>query len=108
LGGHKKLKPVLAVVAFAVGALVAADHPGKATYDAKCKTCHGPDGAGNAAIAKTMKVTLRHLGSKEVQALSDADIKKIITGGQGKMKSVTGLSDKQVNDVTAYVRTLKP
>ena len=52
-------------------------------------------------------VTMQPLGSKEIQSLSDADIKKVVTEGHGKMKPVGGLDDKQVADVIAFVRTLK-
>jgi mono/diheme cytochrome c family protein len=79
---------------------------GKIVYDKKCATCHGPDGAGKDAIAKMMKVTLRPLGSKEVQAKSDAELSKDITAGNGKMKAVVGLSEADVANVVAYVRTL--
>ena len=80
---------------------------GKTVFDTKCKTCHGADGAGNPAIAKMLKVTMRPLGSAEVQAKSDDELKKDITQGNGKMKPVAGLAAKQVDDVVAYVRTLK-
>jgi cytochrome c5 len=80
---------------------------GKEVYDTKCKACHGASGQGNPAMAKMMKVEMRALGSKEVQALSDADLKKIVTEGKGKMKPVAGLAAKQVDDVVAFVRTLK-
>lgn len=80
---------------------------GKTVYDSKCQSCHGANGEGKAAIAKMFNVTMRPLGSKEVQARTDADIKKIITTGTGKMKPVAGLADKQVDDVVAYVRTIK-
>ena len=79
---------------------------GKAVYDAKCKTCHGADGKGNAALAKTLKVEFKDLASKEVQSKSDAELKKQITEGMGKMQAVKGLSDKQVEDVIAFVRSL--
>ena len=80
---------------------------GKELYTAKCAPCHGATGEGKPAIAKMFSVTQRHLGSKEVQAKSDADLKKIIAEGQGKMKPVTGVTAKQADDVVAYVRTLK-
>ena len=80
---------------------------GKQVFDSKCKGCHGPSGQGNPAIAKMMKVELRPLGSKEVQAMSDAELKKIIADGKGKMPKISGLSAKQVDDVVAFVRTLK-
>ncbi len=79
---------------------------GKAVFDAKCKSCHGADGSGNPAIAKMMKVTMRPLGSADVQSKSDAELKKIITEGTGKMKAQT-LTAKQADDVVAYIRTLK-
>jgi len=50
---------------------------------------------------------MRHLGSKEVQSRSDAEIRQIIATGKGRMKPVGGLARKQVEDVIAYVRTLK-
>ena len=80
---------------------------GKAVFASKCQACHGEKGEGKAAIAKMFNVTMRPLGSKEIQSMSDADIKKVITAGHGKMKPVTGLNDKQVADVVAFVRTLK-
>ena len=80
---------------------------GKAVFDKSCKACHGAEGQGNPGMAKMLKVEMRALGSKEVQAQSDADLKKIITEGKGKMKAPAGLSAKQVDDVVAFVRTLK-
>lgn len=80
---------------------------GKTVYGAKCQGCHGANGEGKAAIAKMFSVTMHPLGSKEIQSKTDADFKKVITEGHGKMKPVTGLDDKQVADVIAFVRTLK-
>ena len=62
-------------LAFAAGDATA----GKAAYDKACKSCHGADGTPNAAIAKSMKVEMKNLGSAEVQASSDEDLKKAIT-----------------------------
>jgi hypothetical protein len=74
--------PVCAVF-LALGAVQAfgAAADGKAVYDAKCKMCHKADGAGNAAMK------MKALGSAEVQAKSDADLKKDITGGQRQNES---------------------
>jgi mono/diheme cytochrome c family protein len=80
---------------------------GEAVYGAKCKNCHGADGAGNPAIAKMMNVTMKPLGSAEVLAKSDADLKAAITAGTGKMKPVSGLSPADADNVVAYLRTLK-
>jgi mono/diheme cytochrome c family protein len=80
---------------------------GKAIYDKACKSCHGATGAANPAIAKMMKVEMKDLSSSEVQALSDADLKKIVTEGKGKMKPIKTVTGKEVDDVVAYVRSLK-
>jgi mono/diheme cytochrome c family protein len=80
---------------------------GQAVYDRACKTCHGADGSANPAIAKMMKVEMQDLKSAEVQGLSDADIKKIVTDGKGKMRPVTSVSGTDLDNVAAYVHSLK-
>lgn len=92
---------VLAGAAFAADAAA-----GKTVYLAKCKGCHGVDGAPNATIAKMKGVTMKALGSKEVQAKSNADLKKDSTAGVGKMLPVK-LTDAEADNVVAFVRTLK-
>ena len=92
--------------ALAIPALAADATAGKTVYDSKCKICHGADGTGNAALAKSLKVEFKALASKDIQAKSDADFKKQITEGNGKMQPVKGLSDTQVQDVIAFVRSL--
>ncbi|MBI2815898.1 MAG: cytochrome c [Acidobacteria bacterium] len=79
---------------------------GKAVYDSKCKMCHGADGKGNPVIAKSLKVTLPDLTSQTVQSKTDDELKKQITEGRGKMQPVKGLTDRQIADVIAFVRTL--
>jgi hypothetical protein len=61
----------------------------------------------NPAIAKMMKVDMKSLGSADVQALSDDDIKTIVTTGKGKMKPISGVSGVSLDNVVAYVRGLK-
>jgi mono/diheme cytochrome c family protein len=80
---------------------------GKEIYTAKCAPCHGANGEGKAAIAKMFNVTQAPLASKEVQAKSDDQLKAVILKGQGKMKPVSGVTEKQAADVVAFVRTLK-
>jgi mono/diheme cytochrome c family protein len=80
---------------------------GQAAFERACKSCHGPDGTPNPAIEKMMKVEMKDLKSAEVQALSNDDIKKIITGGKDKMRPVTSVSGAALDDVAAYVHTLK-
>ena len=98
----------IALVFIATCGLVSAVAPeGEAVFTAKCQPCHGQKGEGKPAIAKMYKVEMHPLGSKEIQSKSDAEIKQTITAGKGKMKPVTGLTEKQIDDVIAYVRTLK-
>jgi cytochrome c6 len=92
-----------ATPAFAATGDVAA---GKAIYAKHCAMCHGPNGEGKEAIAKMYKVKMAALGSKEVQAKKDADLRKDITEGTGKMKPMRGLSEKELTDLIAYLRSL--
>jgi hypothetical protein len=52
-------------------------------------------------------VDIKDLKSPDVQATSDDDLKKIITDGKGKMKPVAGVSGAAVDNVVAYIRSLK-
>jgi hypothetical protein len=54
-----------------------------------------------------MKIEFRPLGSKEVQAKSDAELKKIILEGSGKMKPVKDVDSKAADDIVLYLRTLQ-
>jgi len=90
-----------------VGLAYAGAAEGKELYTAKCQTCHGANGEGKAAIGKMYNITMPNLASKETQAKPDAYLKKVIMTGQGKMKPVAGISDKQAGDIVAYIRTLK-
>src|SRR5271166_369970 len=88
------------------GSAFAADaKAGEAAYGKSCKGCHGAAGAANPGLAKMLNVTIKDLSSAEVQAESDADLKKVITDGQGKMKPVSSL-DGSADDVVAFLRTL--
>jgi len=80
---------------------------GKEVYTKKCQTCHGADGNGNPGMAKALKVEFKPLGSEEIQKKSDAEIKKIITDGSGKMKPVAGVTGADLDAVVAHVRTMK-
>ena len=50
---------------------------------------------------------MRDLGSKEVQALSDAELKTIITGRQRQDEAGQKLAGADVDNVVAYMRTFK-
>ena len=79
---------------------------GKEAYLKKCASCHGQEGEGKEAIAQMMKIKFVHLGSKEVQSKSDAELTKIPLEGTGKMKPVKDLNEQTTADIIAYLRTL--
>jgi mono/diheme cytochrome c family protein len=83
------------LIALGMGSLWAAAADGKATYDAKCKMCHGADGKGNAAMVKS------------IAGAAEADTKAAVTKGKNKMKPVAGVTGKALDDVAAYVASLK-
>lgn len=104
----RAISALVVVGAFCSTASWAADAAaGKAVYAKKCQMCHGAEGQGNPGMAKVLKVDMKALGSAEVQAKSDADIKKIIAEGTGKMKPVAGLAAGDPDNIVAFVRTLK-
>jgi mono/diheme cytochrome c family protein len=74
---------------------------GKTVYATKCKSCHGADGDGNPAIAKAMKVELKPLSA------TTADVKDVVTKGQGKMKPISSVTGADLDNVVAYVKSLK-
>jgi mono/diheme cytochrome c family protein len=77
---------------------------GKDVYTASCKKCHGEGGVPAPAMAKMTGV--KALNDKDVQAKSDAVLKKEVKEGFGKMKPVA-IADPDLDNVIAYVRTLK-
>jgi mono/diheme cytochrome c family protein len=80
---------------------------GKTLYAKKCKNCHGAAGEGNPAVAKTMKVAIKDLGTAEIQQKTDEELRKSSVEGIGKMEPVKGLSATDGADLVAYVRSLK-
>ena len=79
---------------------------GKTVFTNRCKMCHGPDGTGNPAMGRMLKVEFRALDSEYIQTKEDAELRQIITKGKGKMAAVRGLNDQELSAVIAYVRSL--
>jgi mono/diheme cytochrome c family protein len=104
----RNILTTLTLVCLSGASALAADaNAGQAAYAKACRSCHGPDGTPNPAIAKMMNVEMQDLKSAAVQAMSNDDIKKIVTGGKGKMRPVASVSGATLDDVAAYVHTLK-
>jgi cytochrome c6 len=98
---------LVAVLAVAVALpLLAADPDGAAIFKGKCAMCHGPDGAGQTATGKAMKV--RDLRSADVQKQTEKEMTTIVTDGKGKMTAYKGkLTDAEIAAVVKYIKTLK-
>ena len=101
------LKTIALATLAAVGCWAADTTAGHEAYDKSCKSCHGVEGTPNPGIVKMTKVEMKDLKSPEVQGMSEADMKTVITAGKGKMKPVTAVTGATVEDVIAYVKTLK-
>jgi mono/diheme cytochrome c family protein len=87
---------------------------GKALYQQYCTPCHGVSGRGDGPAAASLPVKPRnHTDGAYMNALSDDRLAKAITqGGASVGKSSimpawgSTLSEKDVQDVIAYLRTL--
>ena len=94
---------VAALAAFSSPAVFAADAAaGKAVYDKSCKSCHGADGTPNPGMAKAMNIK-----DFKTTDYSDADIKAAVTNGKGKMKPIPAVTGVSLDNVAAYVKSLK-
>lgn len=94
---------LLAVMAATTMGTAFAQGSGADTYKAKCLMCHAADGTASGPAGKAMSVP-SFKASKQSEAEMIAETK----AGKGKMPSFTGkLTDAQIKDVVAYVRTLQ-
>jgi mono/diheme cytochrome c family protein len=83
-----------------------AQESGADTYKAKCAMCHGADGLAANAMGKMYKIP--PFNSPDVVKMSDADLIAATKNGKGKMPAYAGkLTDPQIKDVVAYIRTLQ-
>jgi len=96
----------LVIVVLCAVVMPARAQEGASVYKTKCAVCHGADGKGDTGMGKAMK--LRDLGSEDVQKQTDEQLIEITTNGKGKMPAYKGkLTDAQIKQVVAYIRTFK-
>ena len=92
---------VCAVVVTGVSVLYAADpDKGASIYNNKCVDCHGPTGEGQMPGVPDFKRT-------RVLFQPDTTLAETIKTGKNVMPGFAGiLTQEQINDVIAYLRTL--
>lgn len=93
------------MIAAAIPAAAFAQGAGADTYKSKCAMCHGADGMATGPAGKSMNVPA--VTAPAFKA-SDADLIAATKSGKGKMPAYAGkLTDAQIKDAVAYMRTLQ-
>ncbi len=97
---------LIGVMAVVIATGARAQDSGADTYKAKCAMCHGADGSGSTPAGKAMKAV--PFSSPDLIKASDADLIAATKNGKGKMPAYSGkLTDPQIKDAIAYIRTLQ-
>ncbi len=96
---------LMLAIAVSVWAVPPDSAAGATVFQSKCASCHGKDGAGTAAGRSLNVVDLR---SPAVQGQTAAQLEQIVKNGINNMPAfANNLSDQQIADVVAHVRTFK-
>ena len=107
---RKSTLPTIVTVltlAWQIPQVLAADaDAGKAAYERNCASCHGADGKGNPALAKTMGEKELNIVGKETKQKSDEVLLKVIAEGAGKMPANKKLTKDEQKAVLQYSRSL--
>jgi cytochrome c553 len=80
---------------------------GKEMFTKKCKTCHGDDGAGSAAMQKKYGDKWKALGSADVQGMKDDALAKAVKDNTAHKAIMGSTTDADLADIAAHIRTLK-
>ncbi len=76
---------------------------GEAVYKSHCVLCHGVDGMGKTTLGLQLKAFDLH--SKDVQKLTDAQLKEVISNGKNNMPPFSEqLTGAEIDDLIKYVR----
>lgn len=90
----------------AVSCAAMGQNSGADVYKAKCQMCHGADLKGNTPGGKMTHAL--PLDTPEVMKKTDADLTATTKNGKNKMPAFAAkLSDAQIKEVIAYIRTLQ-
>lgn len=92
----KQFAMILVFLSVSSVAVFAADAAaGKTVFDAKCKMCHGAAGAGGI------------MDKAPIAGTDAATVKATVTKGKGKMKPLPAVTGDGLENVAAYVASLK-
>ncbi len=96
---------LLGALALASTAAAADLELGKKVYAAKCASCHGADGKGNAKMAEMLKVSIPDLTG--AAGKSDGDLLKLLSDGKKPMPAFgKSLSKDEMDAVLSYAKAL--
>lgn len=83
---------------------------GKGIFQAKCVTCHGPEGKGDGPVGHKLKPPAGDFTSAGSKKKSETELLAIIQDGKPKTAMVawkSQLSEAEIQDLLAYVLTLR-
>lgn len=84
---------------------------GKVIYQESCRHCHGLAGQGDGEMGEYLDPRPANLASPGTQIKSDQELNDVILKGRTgtSMAGFEGaLDDNQLNDLIAFLRSLKP
>jgi cytochrome c553 len=102
---------IVAAAISALAAWTAQAEDGKALFEKECSKCHGKDGKGQTVMGKKLGAK-DYTDAKVQEELKDDAAVKAIKEGLKKddktlMKPAEGLTDDQIKDLVAYMRSFK-
>lgn len=83
---------------------------GQPIYQAKCMTCHGPQGKGDGPIGPQLKPRAADFTAGESKKKSADELRRIIESGKPNTAMAawkSQLSAGEIDDLLAYVLTLR-
>jgi mono/diheme cytochrome c family protein len=75
-------------------------------YQANCAFCHGDSGAGDGPAGTSFDPKPTHLAKGKILNDPDGKVFLALKNGKGKMPAMKKMTDEQMWQVVAYVRTL--